>query len=585
METMPVEKKDLNYFKAIVRRRRKVFILVFVILFAVIGTVAVILPAIYESKSTILIENQLVPAEFVQTTITSFVEERLQSITQQILSRSRLMEIVERFKLYPEMRDRYTMEEILDQMREDIQFKTIGADVVDRRSGRPTAATIAFTVSYDGKDPGTVQKVANVLASLYLELNLKSREQRATTTTTFLQQELDALSKEIDGHQAKISAFKQVHLEELPEYSHLHLSNISRLEREQDRARLELKAAKERKVLLEGQLASLDPLSPLKDDQGRAVMNPQERLKYDRLQLAALEGTYSDKHPDLIRLKKEISVLERRANMPEDTRTKAKKIDEARTELALLNGSLGPKHPDVVKLARELKTLEETETRTESADSMQMKPDNPAYINTDTQIKTADIEIARSQEEERRIGAEIIRIQQKLAKTPIVEKEYNDLIRDNENAKRKYNELTSKHMEAKVSQGMEETQRGEKFTIIEPAQFPEKPTKPNRLAILLIGFVLAMGGGVGTAALREALDGSVKGADQLRLLSNVPVLSVVPYMETAQERRSRRWKWVIGVVVVLAVIVLALVIVDQFVMPLEVLWAKVDRKLALPGLM
>jgi uncharacterized protein involved in exopolysaccharide biosynthesis len=326
----------------------------------------------------------------------------------------------------------------------------------------------------------------------------------------------------------------------------------------------------------------LDPLSALKDDQGRAVMNPQERLKYQRLQLAALKGTFSDKHPDVIRLKKEIAVLESQGNVPEDTRTKAKKIEAARNELALLRGSLGPKHPDVIKQERELKTLEETETEIEPAGAVQMKPDNPAYINIDTQIKATDIDIARVQADERKIAADILKYQLKLAKAPAVEREYNDLIRDNENAKRKYNEIMSKHMEARVSQGMEESQRGERFTIIEPAQLPEKPAKPNRLAILLIGFVLAMGGGVGMAALREALDGSVKGVEQLRLLSNLPVFSVIPYMETAQERRSRRIKWVIGIAIGLAVIVVALIIVDQFVMPLEVLWAKLERNLRLP---
>ncbi len=581
METMPVENRDIHYFKGIVRRRRKSFLLVFFIIFVVIGLVAFLLPPIFQSRSTILIENQMIPPEFVQTTITSFVDERLQAITQQILSRSRLVEIVERFRLYPDMRERYTMEEILDEMRKDIEFKTISADVADRKTGRPSSATIAFTVSYQGKNPDTVQKVANVLASLYLELNLRSREQRATTTTTFLQQELDALSKEIDSYQAKISAFKNAHLEELPEYSQLHIQNISRLEREQDRVRLELKAMRERKVLLEGQLAGLDPLAPLKDDQGRAVMNPDERLKYQRLQLSALQGNYSDKHPDVKRLKKEIDVLEGQARMPEDTRTRAKKIDDARTELALLKGSLGPKHPDVVKLARELKTLEETETRPEPAD-LQMKPDNPAYISIETQIKATNIDITRLIEEERRITADITRYQQKLANTPAVEKEYNDLLRDNENAKRKYNELMSKHMEARVSKGMEETQAGEKFTIIEPAQFPEKPAKPNRLAIILIGFVLAMGGGVGISALREAVDGSVKGIDHLKLLSNLPVLTVIPYMETAQERSARRRKYVLGVVIVLALIAAALLVMHLFVMPLEVFWAKVERNLRLP---
>ena len=227
------EPKDIDV-KGLIRRRKKVFLISFLGILAPAVFIAFVLPPLYLSQSTILIEDQQIPREYVQTTITGYVEERLQIITQQIMSRSRLTEIMDRFNLYADMRDRHTTAEILAKMREDINLDTISADVMDKRTGRPTVATIAFTLSYEGKSPATVQKVANVLTSLYLEQNLKTREEMASTTTTFLQQELDGLKGEIDGIETEISTFKRAHLEELPERNSLNMQTIAQLHRDLD---------------------------------------------------------------------------------------------------------------------------------------------------------------------------------------------------------------------------------------------------------------------------------------------------------------------------------------------------------------
>jgi hypothetical protein len=166
-----------------------------------------------------------------------------------------------------------------------------------------------------------------------------------------------------------------------------------------------------------------------------------------------------------------------------------------------------------------------------------------------------------------------------------VEKEYLELTRDYENAKKKYEEITSKLLTARVAQGMEQTQRGERFTITEPAQLPEKPYKPNRLAIILVGFVLALGAGFGLAAVQEAMDHTIKTADEVNSITGAPVFSTVPLMESGPERRVRRIKRILWASAAVAVIVAALVIVNSFVMPLDVLWIKIHRKVMAQGLM
>ncbi|MEA3332490.1 MAG: chain-length determining protein, partial [Pseudomonadota bacterium] len=147
------ESISIDQVKGIIRRQRGVFITLFLLTWIAALCTAMLLPAIYRAESTILIEEQQIPQEFVQTTITSYVEERLQVITQQIMSRPRLQDIIDNFKLYPEMQKRHTKEEIIARLRTNISLQTISADVIDRRTGRPSTATIAFNLSYRGKNP------------------------------------------------------------------------------------------------------------------------------------------------------------------------------------------------------------------------------------------------------------------------------------------------------------------------------------------------------------------------------------------------------------------------------------------------
>ena len=197
------------------------------------------MPAIYESKSTILIEDQQIPEDFVRSTVTGFADERIQSLTQQILSRSKLWEIVQQFQLYPEMQEKYTREEILENMRDDIKLETISAEIAAQgeapksvrvRSGQEI--TIAFSISYRGKNPDTVQKVAGTLASSYLEQNLKIREAQAKTTTQFLEAESKELRERIQVIGAKITAFKKEHEGIQPELQGFNQAQAARLDQE-----------------------------------------------------------------------------------------------------------------------------------------------------------------------------------------------------------------------------------------------------------------------------------------------------------------------------------------------------------------
>lgn len=266
----------LDQIRGIIRRQKSVFITLFLLTWLAAIALALFLPPVYRAETTILIEEQQIPQEFVRTTITSYVEERLQVITQQIMSRPRLKEIIKRFTLYPEMKKNHTREEIIKRLREDISLQTVSADVVDRRTGRPSTATIAFNLAYEGENPSTVAKVTNRLASLYLEENLRQREKRVTNITSFLKQERNELTKRINELENKLSLFKQKHGRELPEFNNVNLQAVNRLTRDLEQNQMKLSSLYERKLYLEGQLAGIDRSNSITRSQrpGNALYYP-----------------------------------------------------------------------------------------------------------------------------------------------------------------------------------------------------------------------------------------------------------------------------------------------------------------------
>ncbi|GAB4282233.1 MAG: Wzz/FepE/Etk N-terminal domain-containing protein [Deferrisomatales bacterium] len=581
-----MESNALADFKGVVRRRRKVFLLTFLPLFLAAVVIAFVLPPVYRAKSTILIEDQQIPEEFVKTTITSYVEERLQMITQQIMSRTKLLEIINQFDLYTDLRERYTTEEIIEKMREAIHLEPISAEVIDRRTGRPSTATIAFDISFEGRSPATVHRVANVLASLYLEENLRTREKMASNTTAFLQAELDGLKTQIDELEARISRFKEANLGMLPEYNSLNLQTMERLTRDLERVNSQMRALQERKIYLEGQLATVDPVIQEPERVIRDPNDPRERLKQLRLELIALQARVSEVHPDVKRLQKEIAEVESEVGALDDTEVKALRLSELKARLAATQGKLGPEHPDVVKLtkeiqvlSRELKDADPARAAVHTRQTATPPQENPAYINLQTQIASTALELKSLAAEARQIKEKIAAYQKRLERAPAVEKEYTALTRDYEHAQRRYNEVLTKLQEAKLAQGMEEGQRGERFTIIDPAQLPEKPYKPNRIALILIGLVLSLGAGVGLAAAQESLDDTVKSVDELAGVTPLPVLSLLPLVDTPEERRARVMKRLLWMAAAGGVVVAALFVVHTYVMPLDILWIRLERRL------
>jgi succinoglycan biosynthesis transport protein ExoP len=575
---MPEETADISQYLTILKNRKKYFIIPALVVLVVAILVARLLPAIYESSSTILIEEQQIPQEFVRSTVTGFADQRIQSLTQQILSRVKLWEIIQQFNLYDDMRKKYTREEVLESMRDNIKINTISAEVggKQRRRGGPEI-TIAFTISYCGKNPGTVQKVAGTLASLYLEQNLKTREAQAQSTTQFLQAELKELQERIKGLGEKITAFKEQHEGLLPEQQEFNRQQAARLEMEIRQLDSTVRNVEERKNYLQGQLATVQPDAPIIGATGERIMAPSERLKALEIKLADLRAKFSDDYPDVRRVRREIAELKKIVGQTgESSSIRRQKLTQLKAELAQAQGKYSDQHPEIIKLKNEIARLEKV-PESSPAPQPVAGADNPAYISLTTQVKAADIDIASYRSQQAAMRDKLQMYRARLEEAPKVEQDWLALQRDYQNAHHKYQEVMNKILEARIGEGMEEHQKGEKFTLIDPASYPEKPVSPKRWLILLAGLISSLAAGLGTVALAEHLDHSVKSSDELMRLTGLPVLGSIIRIQTTEDiawaRRKRRLIWTVTSVSLLV----GLVLFHFFYMDLWVLTAKLLR--------
>ena len=520
---MEEEAKTIKDFKEILKRRKWSIILPALIVFAISAIVAFALPPIYRSTATILIEEQEIPREYVMSMVTSYAEQRIQSSTQRIMSSTRLLEIINRFNLYADLRQKWTIEEVIEKMRKDIKFENISTEVVDRRTGRPTAAIIAFTVSYEGKNPGIVQQVANVLASLYLEENLRTRDEKTAGASKFIEDEMKDVQASLAQQDAQIAAYKQKHLNALPELTQSNLQELDRVERNIEQLDIQLQNLKDRESQLQAQLASTTP----------DFANPdKDRLKELRVKLVFLTTRYSDQYPDVIKTKGEIAELEKKLQITGE-------------------GAIGN------------------------------KPDNPAYINIASQLASTQSEIDTLKKQIAAFREKREDYHRRILNSPRVEEGYRVLVGERNNLQVKYDDLMKKHMETKVASGLEKEQMGEKFTLIDPPRMPEKPVSPNILAILLIGFVLGIGSGVGTASLKEHYDQSVRNAEALAKAVGFTVLASIPEILTSQDIVRAKKKRITLIVGVVLLIIIGVIVFHFFIMDLDVFWARLTRKLAI----
>ena len=580
-KTVHAPSKDLYEYLALLRRRRTLILAVGLSLLVISATLAFFMPAVYRSTATILIEEQEVPSDLVRSAIATYADQRIETIKQQVLSRSTLWKIIEQYDLYRDLRKRSPTEEVLVRFAKDIQIEVMNVKVIDKRTQNPTQATIAFTLAYDGESAELAQKVANELTSLFLAENLKTRERHAQETTAFLKREAENLSHHIQDLESKLAGVKQRADGALPELVQLNMQLMNQTQREVIDSDRDIRSLKERKTYLEGELATLKPHTPLINASGERMLDTSERLKALHAQYASVSAYLEPDHPDIIKMKQELSSLEKEVGATDGREELSKRLMAERASLAALRERMGELHPDVVQAQAVVASLDRefqaATTRPQKPSTV--KPENPAYINIQSQLASTTASLQSLEGARVDLKRRMAEYAKRLETTPAIEPEYQDLARDRENSVRKYQEITSRLMEAQVSAELEVQRKGERFSLINPPELPDKPDRPNRLAILLLGAFLAIAGGVGTGVAADNVDRTIHTADQLaRAMRSIP-LAVIPYLPSEDEvvKLGRR-RTAFGLAG-LGMMLVGAVVLHLTWMPLDVLWYMILRKL------
>ena len=516
----------LNDYLSILKRRWVQILVVFsIVLIAAIAT-AVLLPPTYQSTGTILVESQQIPPDLVKATVTSFADERIAVIKQRVMTRDNLFRIIQKYNLYPDDIDTQTTSILIDNMRESISVELLSADVQGVKGGK---ATIAFKVGFEYEKPEIAHKVANELVTLFLDENIKTRTERATETTEFLTQELDRLKVELEGVENKVATFKEQHANSLPEHLDMHMGMLQRADSD---------------------IKELD----------REYKSTQEELRYLDVELTSAKSSAK------------VSSVEVSA---------ISELDKAKAELERSLVLYKETHPTIRALKRKVETLEKASTA-----PIELKT-NKTDIATDlvvakirAQIEAAKVRLNSLAEQKRGLQAKTSQLQTQVTRSPQVERGLFALMRDYENAKSKYEEVKSKQVNAKIAENLESENKAERFSMLEPPIFPDKPIKPNRKKIIALGIILGLAGAIALVTLLETLDKRVRGVESLTALINMRPLVIIPYITTQVEikRKKDLIKYVLAAIVTLTL--LMLVIIHFAVMPLDLLFVKLMVRFA-----
>lgn len=537
-------KIEIDDVVAIVKRRRYFLIIPTLVVLIAVIPVALLLPREYRSKAIILIEQPDIPPDLVSSTVTTLADQRIQVIEQRFKATSNLIAVMDKYRLYPNERDVRPINELVDEMREKINVDLISATVMDARSGRPRKATIAFSLTFDYNEPGLTQKVTSELVSWYLNENARERQKQAEQAAAFLSGETEALARTITELEGKVAKFKEKHAGSLPEEQTVNRAALQRAEDELRNLDLRAAAIADRRAAVEMELGYLSSFPPPLPEQGLQTFTPPVRLKMLQAQLTNLKARYTGNHPDVTKLTNEIAAL----------------------EAAIRQGN---------KEASLAGTAGDATTRASSGDGQQ----NLREMQLKSSLQTIESEAKALAKRREAIQAEIADINDRLARTPMVEQEYRVLARAYENAHADYLSLRGKRLAAELGESLESEGKSERFEVIEPPSLPTDPERPNRALIIGGGGAMAIAIGIAMAILAELLDPTIRGQKYLLAKTGVKPLAFVPTIRTRADV-VRLWVKRVAVVATLTVSLAgSLAYVHFKVKPLDVVMASWERRL------
>ncbi len=510
-EEQSSEGLDIQRYLHIVRRRHIHFLVPFFLGWLLVWSASWVLPARYKSATLILVEQPTMPKNYVEPNVSDDLQNRLQSITQQLLSRTRLLIIIDKLHLYGSTRRQLTPDEKVDLMRKDIDIELVRDSHQDQIT--------AFKISYSAHDPHVAQQVTSELSSLFINENLKVREQQSEDTTKFIGSQLENARASLAEQDAKVREFKGQHEGALPSQEASNLQILSGLQAQLQNEQDTLNTAKQQRVYLQTlieQYRTLHSTSRSAD----GVPTSDDELARLRSKLADLRSRYTDRYPEVEALKDEIAKAEQAQNA--------------------LNADPNAKASHVRQFA--------------PADPSQ----SSAPLQLQSQLQANKAEIANREQSIASLKARVNDYQNRLNNGPSVEEQLADLSRGYDQSKANYDDLLKKQNESEMATSMEHMQQGERFSILDPPSLPLKPDFPNRLKFCGIGLGLGLALGLIVAGGLEFMDDRLHSEKEIKLLLPMAILSEIPEIVSPLDEQSNKkrlvWGWTMAALAVATIL-------------------------------
>ena len=513
---------DLQYCLDIVRRRHIHFLIPLFLGWIVVWGVSWILPVRYQSATLILVEQPTMPKDYVLPNVSDNLQDRLRSITQQILSRTRLVLIIDQFHLYEEGRKQLSLDEKVQLMRKDIDIELVR----DQREDQITA----FNIYYSARDPKIAQKVTGELSKLFIDANLEVRQQQSEGTTKFLESQLENARRDLADQEEKIREFKGQHMGDLPSQQASNLQILSGFQQQLLNEQDALNTAQQQKVYLQtsiNQYRTLQTTGRTADGTPARLPAIEQELEKLKTQLADLSSRYTDSYPDIRNLKIQIAKTEKmRDALVADLRSKGTADSQS-------------------------------EANSIARDPVELSQNSP-LLQLQSQLQANESEVKNREQSIANLKAKIGDYQGRLNQEPVTEQQMSDLTRGYEQSKANYDDLLKKKNQSQMATSMELLQQGERFSVLDPPSLPSKPNFPNRVKFCEMGVGIGLALGVVVAGAFEFMDDRLHSEKEIKNLLPMSVISEIPQIASPSDEGSEKRRlllgWCMAVIVIAAIL-------------------------------
>lgn len=531
--------RTLADYLDLVKRRKSCIVVTWLLVSIIALIVAYKLPKVYRSTATMLIEAPI-PTNLLESTVSQFADEQIQSIYQKVMTTDNVLSIIDSAGLYSDTKKDSMKTELAKLFKKNAEVKLSTSTVTpDIQSGK---AEIAFEISFSDGEATTAQKIASKLATLFIEQNDKDRTQRAIKATNFLMEESDKLNLELQGIDSKIAKYKEQHNFSLPEQMKGNLEAIDRMESELRDTDNHIRTTKEMIAFLGAELARARQELP-GNLESKVPQSRDEALRILRMKYLQLSSSYYPGHPAMVRLKGEIQALDPTFDGQLVEEDLFKQLAEARRGLKLLEETPAGKQADIVKQRKQIEKLEQN-LKNVQADSQREQEaavhvTNPTYLAVETQYKNSQSELQSLMEKQVFLKAKLEKMHDIVLQAPHVEMAYTDLIRERDNAIKKYTQIKEKWLDAKLVRTLEQEQQGQTLVMIDQPIVPSQPEKKTRRIVAIGGFFMGLLAGLGAAFFIEFMEPGIRGYRAVAEVTGLIPLIVIPYIESPSELEAR----------------------------------------------